>query len=193
MIDPTRLLPADCVVDPDSFWALREAWAQRRTGHMCSPDGVRVPLVAGNLTRPGDVDLLASALCAPRLSLCSEELPVGGHSVPLGPLMFEAARRVAEPDHVREHLGGRVSEGPHYEATQHRLAIPGVTRALLSQVLRTVLTLREGLRAEGIGLGVVVDDLAALRALGVIRVDEMPPDPDDDSAPSGGSPHPLED
>lgn len=184
MIDATRLIPLTGVVDRDSFRALREAWAGRATGHMCDDDGLKVALVAGNVTQPGALDTLAAGLCAPGLSFCSHGPPQGGMSVPIGGLMFEAARRVAKPEKLRDRLDVLISEGRHYEATQHRLAIPAVTRAVMSQVLRTTLTLREGLRAEGIGIGVVVDDLAALRALRILRVDRVPRRPEDLSLPS---------
>jgi hypothetical protein len=93
----------------------------------------------------------------------------------------EAGRIVGNPRVIRRRPRVLVSEGEHFARARHRLPLPSVTQALLSQVLRSGLTLEDALRAEGVGPGVVADDLAALVALEFIRLEPVPRHPGDDT------------
>ena len=180
MIDATRLLPMSAEVHIGSLRTLAAAWADRATGTVTSPGAEPVTLVAGEGSSLDAPDRLAAAICAPGLEFTPDEVEHDGLNVPLGGLLVEAARLVADPRAIRRRPRVLVSEGPRFSRARHRLPLPSVTQALLSQALRSGMTLQEALRAEGVGAGVVADDLAALVALEFIELQPVPRRPDED-------------
>ncbi|MCO4768435.1 MAG: hypothetical protein KDA24_00285 [Deltaproteobacteria bacterium] len=192
MIDPARLLPVSAKVHVSALRTVAARWAARSTGVVHSPICDPITLVAGEATMQDAPDHLVAALCAPGLSFREGEVEHAGLSVPIGGLLIEAARLVSNPRAFRGRTRVLISEGEHFTRARHRLPLPGVTRGLLAQVLRTGLTLEDGLRAEGIGVGVVADDLAALVALQFIRIEQVPSLPEEEASFPGWSQPSLE-
>jgi|GEM_PF-6960896 len=184
MIDPTRLLPVSAQVHLTSLRTLAAVWAARRTGTVRSPACSPVILVAGDATTHDAPDRLTAALCMPGLTFEPGEVEHEGLNVPLGGLLVEAARLVSNPRAIRRRTRVLISEGEHFMRARHRLPLPSVTNALLTQVLRSGLTLEDALRAEGVGAGVIADDLAALVALEFLRIEKVPRSPGEDSVTS---------
>ena len=171
MIDPARVLPVGSRPRRSSLRTLTEAWAMRGTGTVRSPVVSDAHLVSGEGTDVDDPDRLARAVCAPELEFVSEEVEHVGMTVPLGGLMMEAARLLGCPNAVTQSPRVRLRSTDLYKRVIHRIPLATATRAVLGHAVQNHLTLGEALRMEGLGAGVVADDLAALVTLGLIELD----------------------
>lgn len=183
MIDPARVLPVGSRPRRSSLRTLTEAWALRGTGTVRSPVVTDAHLVSGEGTDVDDPDRLARAVCAPELEFVPEEVEHVGMTVPLGGLMMEAARILGSPNAVTQSPRVRLRGTDLYKRVVHRIPLATATRAVLGHAVQNHLTLGEALRMEGLGAGVVADDLAALVTLGLIELEPPESESLEDIAP----------
>ncbi len=143
-----------------------EVWSARRSGHFDGPAGV-VTMVEGDPVDAAAADLLDASLVEPGLRFV--EKPTEGARFPYAPRLLEAGRHLAHVDSVRRGLDSPVAPGPLADALP-RLPLRPAVRRVLRQALDLSEPLGRVIDDSHVDLEQVVGDVAALVALGVIRL-----------------------
>ncbi len=172
-MEPGLVLPLNAEVHKGSLRHLAAAWAARLTGVVRSKACEPIPLLTGDATTSQSSGQLCAAICAPGLEFTASQVRNDGLVIPLGSLLVEAARLISDPRTIRQHARVYVFEGESFPRSRQQLPVPGMTLSVLSRVLRTGNTLEDALRSEGVGAGVVADDLSALVTLDFIRLERV--------------------
>jgi len=97
--------PADALPDPDSLQLITQVWAARRTGVLRSPaEPDWATMEDGEPVDPGSLRFVARALFAPGASFHEVANLIEGERCELGPSLWEAALRLADPSVVMRAL-----------------------------------------------------------------------------------------